>query len=286
MNPGKWLGKQSDKEKLDTSNSDVDKFFKLREIEGTSDKWLIRCKRWIIRYLEFVNWKIDEDMTLQYLIMLKDKYSQTTYRKRVYQIKKYLTYLGIEWANNIKLPSELNYQVQRITKECIQDTLEFFNDNIYYIQIKALVYLGISSGLRAEELYQLTIKDIDLENRIIYINHNPNLNQTTKTKTSRISFFNNDAKQELKEYLNEFNNGSKLKCLFNQSHISRLFRNAPIRVKDLRKHFSQEWARRGGSTGIKKILMGHSLKGDVDLQHYNCQSKEDLKMIYDKVMGD
>jgi hypothetical protein len=31
--------------------------------------------------------------------------------------------------------------------------------------------------------------------------------------------------------------------------------------------------------------MGHSLKGDVDLMHYNYQSPEDLKKIYDKVMG-
>jgi len=31
--------------------------------------------------------------------------------------------------------------------------------------------------------------------------------------------------------------------------------------------------------------MGHSLKGDVDLMHYNAQSKEDLKKIYDNVMS-
>jgi len=30
--------------------------------------------------------------------------------------------------------------------------------------------------------------------------------------------------------------------------------------------------------------MGHSLKGDVDLNHYNVQSEEDLKKIYDNVM--
>ena len=35
----------------------------------------------------------------------------------------------------------------------------------------------------------------------------------------------------------------------------------------------------------KKILMGHSLKGDVDLMHYNAQSPDDLKKIYDKVMN-
>jgi integrase/recombinase XerD len=67
--------------------------------------------------------------------------------------------------------------------------------------------------------------------------------------------------------------------------MTHLFKGAPIRVKDLRKFFSQEWDRRGGPTSIKKILMGHSMRGDVDLMHYNCQSEEDLKKIYDKVMG-
>ncbi len=69
------------------------------------------------------------------------------------------------------------------------------------------------------------------------------------------------------------------------SAMSKIITNAPIRVKELRKYFSQEWDRRGGPTSIKKILMGHSLKGDVDLMHYNCQSEEDLKKIYDKVMS-
>ena len=47
---------------------------------------------------------------------------------------------------------------------------------------------------------------------------------------------------------------------------------------------SKEWNRKGGPTSIKKILMGHSLKGDVDLMHYNAKSEEDLKQIYDKVI--
>jgi len=31
--------------------------------------------------------------------------------------------------------------------------------------------------------------------------------------------------------------------------------------------------------------VGYSLKDDLDLMHYNCQSEEDLKKIYDKVMN-
>ena len=76
-----------------------------------------------------------------------------------------------------------------------------------------------------------------------------------------------------------------MKHLFGEKHLHPYFRHCPIKVKDLRKYFSQEWDRRGGPTSIKKILMGHSLKGDVDLMHYNSQSPEDLKKIYDKVMG-
>lgn len=120
------------------------------------------------------------------------------------------------------------------------------------------------------------------------INHDPNNGQSTKTKRSRVSFFAEETKQALIEYLEFYHNNNILKCLFNQSHMERIFRNgnAPIQVKDLRKFFSQEWDRRGGPTSIKKILMGHSLKGDADLMHYNCQSEEDLKKIYDKVMSD
>lgn len=142
-----------------------------------------------------------------------------------------------------------------------------------------MVLLGCSSGLRAEELYQLNLSDIDLENRIVRVNHNPINGQTTKTRNSRASFFSKEAQKALQDFFQQ-NTYSRL---FPQTTLTRLFSNAPIRVKHLRKYFSQEWDRRGGPTSIKKILLGHSLKGDVDLQHYNAQSEEDLKRIYDNV---
>jgi integrase/recombinase XerD len=155
------------------------------------------------------------------------------------------------------------------------------------LQVKAIILLGSTSGMRAEELYQLTLDDIDLNNKIVRINHNPTNGQSTKTKQSRVSFFTDDARNALTEYIEFYQQNNGLKCLFSQTHIERLFRNgnASILVKDLRKYFSQQWDRLGGPTSVKKILMGHSLKGDVDLMHYNCQSEEDLKKIYDKVMG-
>ena len=141
--------------------------------------------------------------------------------------------------------------------------------------------LGATSGLRAEELYQLIPENIDLDNRIVYVNHNPSNGQTTKTGRSRVSFFTKETQLALQEYFNYFNNGSDLKELFSSSHIHRIFSSSKLKVKDLRKFFSQEWERNCGPTGAKKLLMGHS--GDVDLNHYNAQSNEDLKKIYDNV---
>jgi len=286
LNPSYKLGKLRLTGENNTISNDVfNKYITIRELEGLSTKWLYQCRIYLEKYLEYVDWKIDENKTLIYYKILKRNNSITYYRKKVYQIKRFLTFLHLDWANDIKLPSEPFYLPKRITSMDIKDTLSYFKDNKYFLQIKAIICIGISSGMRAEELYQLTIEDIDLDNRILHINHNPQKGQSTKTKQSRISLFTEEARQAIDEYLTYFIIDKNLKQLFSQSHITRIFRDAPIQVKDLRKAFSQEWDRRGGQTSIKKILMGHSLKGDVDLMHYNAQSEEDLKKIYDKIMN-
>jgi integrase/recombinase XerD len=265
----------------------LDEFIKLRQIEGLSDTWLYQIRMFITDYLDFVKWIIDKEKTLDYFAILQKKQSTTSYRKRVYQIRKFLSHLNVQWAGQINPPPEPLYLPKRITSDAIQDTLSCYQNNEYYLQVKAIILLGTTSGMRAEELYQLTLDDINLDTRTVMINHNPNNGQSTKTKRSRISFFTDDAKHALSEYVEFYHSHNGLKCLFSQTHIERLFRNgkASIQVKDLRKYFSQIWDRNGGATSIKKILMGHSLKGDVDLQHYNYQSEDDLKMIYDRVMS-
>ena len=286
MNPSFKLGKQwPTGEKQLISKNEFEKYITRRDIEGLSSQWQSQCKKWLIDYLDVVSWKIDEDKTLEYYKQLKETSSVTYYRKKVYQIRRFLEYLKVEWAITIKLPPEPEYLPKRVSSDAIRETLLHYEGHQFFKQIKAIILLGCSSGLRAEELYQLTLKDIDLENRVIRINHDPRNGQTTKTQRSRISFFNMDAQKALSEYLDFFDNNNELKVLFCQSHLSRIFKSSPVKIKDSRKFFSQEWDRRGGPTSIKKILMGHSMRGDVDLMHYNCQSEEDLKKIYDKVMG-
>ena len=267
--------------KMTIKPSDFDTYIKHRSI-SVCNRWLDISKTMIQHYLEFVNWTIDENKTLDYFQLLKDTSPSGHWRKKVIQIRKFLLYLKVDWANNIKVPKEFHTTIPKhISKEDIASVLSLYQNHKFFKQIKAIILLGCSSGLRAEEIYQLTPNDIDLDNRIVYVNHNPGNGQTTKTGRSRVSFFNVEAQKALIEYMDFFNNGSGLKQLFNQSHITRIFRKASIQVKDLRKFFSQEWERNCGPTGAKKLLMGHS--GDVDLNHYNAQSNEDLKKIYDNI---
>jgi len=265
--------------------NDLMEYLDTIELSGITLSHKKEVKRYLEGYLEYLGYRFDKTKSLTYFKGLKDRYSIATYKKEMYQILKFLTHHRIEWAKEIQLPSDPIYDVKRFSRDTIQQTISHFEKHQYFKQINAIILLGASSGLRAEEMYQLNLDDIDLENRIVRINHHPMDGQTTKTQRSRVSFFNEEAKQSFSEYLTYFNNGNKLDRLFSQTHMTHLFKGAPIRVKDLRKFFSQEWDRRGGPTSIKKILMGHSLKGDVDLQHYNCQSEEDLKKIYDRVMG-
>ena len=63
----------------------------------------------------------------------------------------------------------------------IQQTLNYFKGHPYEKKPKALILLSASSGMRSWELYQLTPHDIDLNQRTITINHDPNNGHTMKT---------------------------------------------------------------------------------------------------------
>jgi len=249
-----------------------------------SNGWLQTVDSTLGDYLEHVRWSFDKTMTLNYINKLQQKYSVCSYRKKVYQIRKFLLHNNIDWAKNIVPPIEPEKQVKYIKTSDIDGTIKYFENHERQLQLTALIRLGADTGARPEELYQLNPKDIDLKNRTIYINHLPEKNQTTKTKRSRVSFFSDGTRKILKEYL-WYHKNLKLSRLFEERYCQRQFKDAPIKVKHLRKYFSQTWTRKGGSTGVKKILMGHSLKGDVDLQHYDIQTNDDLKKIYEKVMS-
>jgi hypothetical protein len=65
-------------------------------LEGLSKKWHYQCEIYLRKYLDYVHWKIDENKTLEYYQLLNKNKSLNYYKKEVYQIRKFLTYLNIE----------------------------------------------------------------------------------------------------------------------------------------------------------------------------------------------
>ncbi|RLF58612.1 MAG: hypothetical protein DRN27_04930 [Thermoplasmata archaeon] len=253
-----------------------------RRMGGISEDWACDIEYWLQGYLDYMDWELDEAKTYHYLEQMKQKYSTSSYRKRAYQIKRFLQNQNMEWTEHIKPPPEPEKFPKRISSDMIHDTINYFKDHLYEKQMKAIILLGASSGMRPEEMYQLQKSDIDLDQCMVSIHHDPDNGYTVKTGKSRITLFNTEARQAMIDYLSFFNNGCILTHLFGKQHIERAFHHSPIQVKDLRKYFSQQWDRKGGPTSIKKMLMGHS--GDVDSLHYNAQSIDDLRQIYDKII--
>jgi len=219
---------------------------------------------------------------LEYLKTLQKNFSISYYRKRACQIRRFLLYLDCYWAECIKLPREPRQIVKRVTVEDINKTIQSFKEHPNGDRYVALTLLGASSGMRPKEMYQLKPENIDLTNRVVYVNNDPDKGQTTKTKKNRIALFNEETRRAIEKYLQIYSNNNRIKHLFSKRQCERIFSKTSLQVKDLRKFFSQEWDRRGGPTSIKKLLMGH--RGDIDLRHYNAQNVDDLKRIYSEIM--
>jgi integrase/recombinase XerD len=260
-------------------------FLSLREIQGLCDEWINGINRYLTRFLDYVDWSADREKTIKYLTQERQHYSTSTYRKNIYQIRKFLLFCGYSWVNEIQLPREPEIVIKHISTDDILKTLHLIDSKNNPERYTALILLGATSGLRSQEMYQLTPDDIDLTNRTVYVHHAPSEGKTTKTKHSRVSFFTPVAQEKISIYLRIYRDDSRQCPLFPKDQCIQALKYTPIRVKDLRKYFSQEWDRRSGPTGAKKLLMGHSLRGDVDLCHYNTQSEQDLRVIYDKVIG-
>lgn len=139
-----------------------------------------------------------------------------------------------------------------------------------------MILLCSTSGLRAEELYKLKLDDIDVEDRVIHVRA-----EIAKDYEDRVTFFSLEAQEALHDYLPLA--GSRP---FVKDTLVKDFRklnvkssHTVLRLKLMRKFFSQQSDRLGMPTAVKKILMGHSTAGDVDLSHYDFQDEEELKRI-------
>ncbi|MBE8539399.1 tyrosine-type recombinase/integrase [Geoglobus acetivorans] len=253
------------------------------ELSHISTQELKAYKSDILSFLEACSYDLNDDDIIIYINRLKNSYSPKSVRNKLIRIRKFLKFINHSLADDIKLPRIPKRRKHVIKPKDIRQILTEADSKLrerYALKVKSATLLSATSGIRAEELYNLMWKDIDAENRTIYVRA-----EFAKDYEDRVTFFSREAQEVLQEYLSVVKPDkplfSKKSLLY---HFGKL--NTSLRMKHMRKFFSQQSDRLGMPTAVKKILMGHSTAGDVDLSHYDFQDEEELKKIYDKYWKD
>ncbi|MBO8180664.1 MAG: tyrosine-type recombinase/integrase [Archaeoglobus sp.] len=255
-----------------------DEFVKRLQLSHISDQEITAYKSAIQSFLEACSYRLTDDRIIIYINRLKEEFEPKTVRNKLIKIRRFLKFINHPLADDVKLPKIPKRRKNVIKVGHIRNLLNKAEElrEPYRSRLKCAVLLSATSGLRAEELYKLRLNDIDVEDRVIRVRA-----EIAKDFEDRVTFFSEEAKEALIYYL-EITGGRDY--LFSKKslnyHLAKL--SDSLRMKHMRKFFSQQSDRLGMPTAVKKILMGHSLRGDVDLSHYDFQDEEELKEVYDR----
>jgi len=138
---------------------------------------------------------------LDYYSNLK-KYAPLTRTAKINTVKFFLE------DNDVQLSKKVKKKLRQKLKGARAITLDIIPTNKELKQIlshgeikaKAIGLLGSSSGLRLDEILQLTLEDIDFKKEPVKIYVRA---ETTKTGNSRITFCSNEAAEAIQEWLKE-----------------------------------------------------------------------------------
>ena len=90
---------------------------------------------------------------------------------KAYELVKTPEFPTIRIGARILIPIEAYKEWLVITKDQMRKFLKFVHDDVVYCKYYEVVYILFHTGMRISEFCGLTLKDIDLENRTVNIDH-------------------------------------------------------------------------------------------------------------------
>ena len=191
----------------------------------------------------------------------------------------YRDFLGIpEIVETFRFPRrEIKYRWVP-TKRELQQFYEALNTE----RSRALFLFYATTGLRKREVLRLTFRDIDFERRMIV----PNKNRG-RTKHTWITFYNEEAEEDLMKYLKTRRDGRPKVFPINDANFCRIWREARqktgihITPQALRRWFCSEMARLGVPDRYVDAFCGR-VPRTVLAMYYTDYRPETLKEIYDR----
>jgi integrase/recombinase XerD len=271
-----------------TDNEDCDqlleRFHDFQIVDLRRSKRTAYEKVWFIKKLLQIVKKrpteISREDLRSYLKSL-ESYSASYYKNALMALKVFFRDFleAPEAVASFKFPHQIFKPKQIVSKEQLKQFYECLETK----KEKALFMLYATTGLRRDEILSLKLEDIDLERRMI----TPN-NHHGETKKSWVSFYNEEAEQVLKEYLDSKKH-SRSERLFpmQRQEVVELWKTArdktgiDITPQKLRQWFCSEMMRLGVSETHIDAFCGRAPKS-VLARHYTDFSPEKLKEVYDK----
>jgi len=238
-------------------------------------------QRHIKRYLEFckrANLDVEEPSSIREFLTPIRNGNQNTYGNHVKSLRVFFReYLKSDIAKSFKIPQPNQGYVKVPSKE----ELRRFYDALPNWRFKALFLMYASSGRRRDEILDLTLENVDFEQRML----SP-ISKESQTKNTWFSFFNDEALEAYRKYQNE--EGHKLdgKLFRCTSCLNRIFRETSeksgvkITPQVLREWFCQTMGELGVPDRFCDAYCGRVPKSVLG-KRYTDYSPKRLKQIYD-----
>ncbi|MEO0082851.1 MAG: tyrosine recombinase XerC [candidate division WOR-3 bacterium] len=225
--------------------------------------------------------------------LLKYGYDKRSVARKLSSLKSFFKYLtrkkilATNPAKAIKTPKITKTLPGFLTQYQIQKVLSFQGNDEITLRNKAIIEVLYGAGLRASELVNLNIADIDFYNEVILVKG--------KANKQRIVPLGSYAQQAIKEYLAVRKNKTNPALLLNKQGrrlstrsvqkivnqlISRVSEVSHTNPHTLRHSFATHLLERGADLRAVQELLGHSSLSATQI--YTHISIEHLKKIYQK----
>ncbi len=259
---------------------------------------LIEFERYCNLFGIYLVEEITPDLIRSFLLHLQEKGHNSGGVHTYYRsIKAFLNFYENEiepenWKNpikKVKSPKVIQEPIEGIGIDTVNKLIAVCDSSPIGIRNKTILLILLETGVRANELLQINIEDINLIDSSILIRQG-------KGRKPRTVFFGSTAKKVLRKYLRNLPNkgalfisigGDRLKYSGLRQLIRRLSQKANLpeqSLHDFRRTFALECLRNGVDPFTISRLMGHtSLQV---LSRYLRQTKADLGESYKSIIDD
>lgn len=287
----------------------IDSFLSFLKGKNRSENTLKAYAEDLLQFMEYLKEKkisdiesfknIDYILIRGFLANLREKgFEKRTIARKISAIRAFYKYLVTEEVitsdptlhiQGMKLPKKLPEFLYPVE---ICELLSSPDDSCLGLRDKAILELLYATGIRVGEITNLKLKDLDMENKILYI--------LGKGSKERIVFFGEKAKESLENYLKRSRpvllkgregdflflnkNGTRLTDRsvrrIVEKYVKKLSLKKKVTPHTLRHTFATHLLENGADLRTVQELLGHVSLSTTQI--YTHVTKERLKEVYEK----